>query len=153
MICATGKVPSRLPQTFNHSTGKFSTQSTGFNNTSWGGQAWGLVKLIIKKLWLDSYDKIVEAAREFVKKTHGTIHTNVEVIDLTNNDPPEEFGMLVDVPSDEDDEDKHNGMSVVKEESEDGNVGFDDSDGDEVVGSAADKEEEDAYEEYNDDEP
>lgn len=72
----------------------------------------------------------------------------MEVIDLTNNDPPEEFGILVDVPSDEDDD-----MSVVKEESEDGNVGFDDSDGDEVVGSTADKEEEDTYEEYNDDEP
>lgn len=77
----------------------------------------------------------------------------MEVIDLTNDDPPEEFGMLVDVPSDKDNEHEYDGMSVVKEESEDGNVGFDDSDGDEVVGSAADKEEEDAYEEYNDDEP
>lgn len=124
------------------------TLSTSFNNASWGEQTQGLVKLIVKKLQPDSYNKIIEAAREFVKKTHGAICTDVEVIDLTNNDPPEEFGILVDVPSDED-----NDMSVVKEESEDGNVGFDDSDGDEVVGSTADKEEEDTYEEYNDDEP
>ena len=54
-----------------------------------------------------------------------------EVIDLTNNDPPEEFGMLVDLPSDEDDKDDK--MAVVKEEPEESDGGFYNSDGEEEV--------------------
>ena len=41
-------------------------------------------------------------AKEITKKTCSSVHTK-EVIDLTFDKPPEEFAMLVDIPSDEED--------------------------------------------------
>ena len=59
--------------------------------------------LITLKLQAESYDKIVAGAMDIAKKTHKTIHTD-EVIDLTIDRPPEEFMMIVDIPSDDDNE-------------------------------------------------
>ena len=54
---------------------------------------------------------MVVGAKEIVKRTHSSIHTE-EVIDLTNDKPPDEFAMIVDLPLDEEDGD----MVVVKNE-------------------------------------
>ena len=102
MIHNTGKPPSPLPKSFNNLTGKFSTQGTGFNNLSWGEQTHGLIKLIVHKLRQESFDKVVAGAKEITKKTHSSIHIK-EVIDLTSDEPPEEFAILIDLPSDEED--------------------------------------------------
>ena len=102
MICNTGKPPSPLLKSFNQCTGKYSTQGTGFNDSSWGEQTHGLVKLIVHKLWPESYDKVIAGATEFDKKTHISVHTK-DIINLTNDKPLEEFAMVVDLPSDEDD--------------------------------------------------
>ena len=102
MICNTGKPPSPLLKSFNQSTGAISTRSTGFNDSSWGEQTCGLVKLINRNLWPESYDKIISGAKDIAKKTCGAICAE-EVIDLTADEPPEEFAMLVDIPSDDKD--------------------------------------------------
>ena len=102
MIRNTGKPPSLLPKSFNRSTGAISTWSTGFNNSSWGEQTRRLVKLINRNLWPESYDKIISDAKDVAKKTCGAVHAE-EVIDLTADEPPEEFAMLVDIPSDDKD--------------------------------------------------
>ena len=62
------------------SIGKFLTHLTSFNDSSWGNQTRGFIKLISKKLRLESYDKI---------------------IDLTADEPSDEFVMLVDVSLDD----------------------------------------------------
>ena len=113
MIRNTGKPPSPLPKSLNNSTGKFSTRGTGFNDSSWGEQTRGLVKLIVHKLWQESFDKVVAGAKEITKKTRSSVRTK-EVIDLTSDKPPEEFAMLVDLPSDEEDSE----IVVVKNEPE-----------------------------------
>ena len=125
MIHHTGKPPSPLPKSFNNSTGKFSTQGTGFNESSWGEQTRGLVKLIVHKLWQESYDKVVAGAKEIVKRTHSSVHTK-EVIDFTSDEPPDECAMIVDLPLDEED----SNMVVVKNEpgNEDGYKGWDEND-------------------------
>ena len=41
--------------------------------------------------------------REIVKRTHSSVHTK-EVIDLTTDEPPDKFVMVIDLPSDEDSE-------------------------------------------------
>jgi hypothetical protein len=103
MIHNTGKTPSPLPKSLNQSTGKYSTRGTGFNDSSWGEQTRGLVKLIVHKLRPESYDKVVAGAKEIVKKTRSSVRTE-EIIDLTTDEPPEEFEMVMDLPSDEDSE-------------------------------------------------
>ena len=113
MIHNTGKPPILLPKSLNNSTSKFSTQGTGFNDLSWGEQTHGLIKLIVHKLWQESFNKVVVGAKEITKKTHSSIHTE-EVIDLTSDEPPEEFAMLVDLPSDEED----SKIVVIKNEPE-----------------------------------
>ena len=101
MVRTTGKPPSPLPKTFNHATGEFSTRSTGFNETAWGDQTRGFVKLINKQLRPESYDKIVMGAWDIAKKSRGVVCTE-EVIDLTGDEPPDEFAMLINIPSDDD---------------------------------------------------
>ena len=128
MICNTGKPPSPLLKSLNNSTGKFSTRGTGFNNLSWDEQTHGLVKLIVHKLWQESFDKVVAGAKEITKKTCSSIHTE-EVIDLTSDKPPEEFAMLIDLPSDEED----SKIAVIKNEPENedrDNDGYEDGYGD-----------------------
>ena len=68
------------------------------------------------------------AAREIIKKTHGSTHTK-DVIDLTTNKSPEEFTTLVDLPLDEED------AVTVKNEPEDNmdEDGYEDWDGDDVA--------------------
>ena len=105
MIHHTGKPPSPLPKSFNNSTGKFSTRGTWFNESSWGEQTHGLVKLIVHKLWQESYDKVVAGTKEIVKRTRSSVRTE-EVIDLTSDKPADEFTMIVDLPSDEEDGDE-----------------------------------------------
>ena len=72
-----------------------------------------------------NYDKVVAGAKEIIKRTHSSIHTK-EVIDLTSDEPPNEFAMIVDLPSDEED----SNMVVVKNEpgNEDGYKGWDKND-------------------------
>ena len=101
MVCTTAKLPSPLLKAFNHATGEFSTHLTGFNKTAWGNQTWGFVKLINKQLRLESYDKIVMQVWDIAKKSHSVVCTE-EVIDLMGNEPPDEFAMLIDIPSDDD---------------------------------------------------
>ena len=131
MIRNTGKPPSPLPKLFNNSTGKYSNQGTGFNESSWGEQTRGFVKLIVHKLRPESYNKVIVGAREIVKRTCSSVHTE-EVIDLTTDKPPDEFVMVIDLPSDEDSE-----TDVVKNEPENhyrDNDGYDDADGDDAAG-------------------
>ena len=111
MIHHTGKPPSPLPKSFNNSTGKFSTRGTGFNESSWGEQTCGLVKLIVHKLRQESYNKVITGAKDIVKRTRSSVRTE-EVIDLTSDDPADEFAMVVDLPSDKED----SNMVVVKNE-------------------------------------
>ena len=72
-----------------------------------------------------NYDKVVAGAKEIVKRTCSSVHTE-EVIDLTSDEPANEFAMIVDLPSDEDD----GNMVVVKNEigNEDGYKGWDKND-------------------------
>ena len=102
MICNTGKPPSQLPKAFNGSTSKFSTHSTGFNDSAWDGQTQEFVKLINKRLRPKSYDNIVTGTQDFAKKTCRAIQTE-EIIDLTTDELPDEFAMLIDVPLDDED--------------------------------------------------
>ena len=64
-------------------------------------------------------------AKEIVKRTHSSIHTE-EVIDLTSEKPPDEFAMIVDLPLDKED----GNMVGVKNEpgNEDGYKGWDEND-------------------------
>ena len=138
MIRDTGKPPSPLPKSFNNSTGKYSNQGTGFNESSWGEQTRGLVKLIVHKLWPESYDKVIVGAREIVKRTCSSVRTE-EVIDLTTDEPPDEFAMIIDLPSDEDSE-----TDVVKNEPENhyrDDDGYGDADSDDVAGYKVEEEE------------
>ena len=138
MICDTGKPPSPLPKSFNNSTGKYSNWGTGFNKSSWGEQTCRLVKLIVHKLWPESYDKVIVGVREIVKRTHSSVHTE-EVIDLTTDEPPDEFAMIIDLPSDEDSE-----TDVVKNEPENhyrDDDGYNNVDGDDVAGYDVEEEE------------
>ena len=111
MIFSTSKLLSPLSKALNHSTGEFSTHSTGFNNSLWGNQTRGLIKLINKKLRLESYDKIVAGAQDITKKNCGPIRAE-EIIDLTADEPPDEFVMLVDIPSNDDDDDSK--IAIIK---------------------------------------
>ena len=54
---------------------------------------------------------------DIAKKTHKTIHTD-EVIDLTTDEPPEEFVMLVDIPSDDENETMDLEDVKIKDENE-----------------------------------
>ena len=114
-IQLTGKAP-KIPKTFNQATRKFSTRVTSFNNISMGEITHKLL-LIILKLQVESYDKIVAGAMDIAKKTHKTIHTD-EVIDLTTDGPPEEFTMIVDIPSDDDNETMDLEDVKIKDENE-----------------------------------
>ena len=70
--------------------------------------------------------------REIVKRTCSSVHTE-EVIDLTTDEPPDEFMMVIDLPSDE----KDSETDVVKNEPENhyrDNDGYDDADGDDAAG-------------------
>ena len=104
MIQTTGKAPTQLPKTLNQSTGKYSTQATGFNDVSCGELTHTLLKLITFVLWPESYDKIVAGAKAIAAKTCRATHAD-NVIDLTVDEPPVEFVMLVDNPSDNEDRD------------------------------------------------
>ena len=95
MVHTPGKPPSPLLKAFNHATGEFSTCSTGFNETTWGNQTRGFVKLINKQLRPGSYDKIAVGAWDITKKSHSVVCTE-EVIDLMGDEPPDEFAMLID---------------------------------------------------------
>ena len=125
MIHHTGKPPSPLPKSFNNLTGKFSTRGTGFNESPWGEQTRGLVKLIVHKLRQESYNKVIAGAKEIVKRTRSSVRTE-EVIDLTSDEPPDEFAMIVDLLLDEED----GNMVVVKNEpgNEDGYNNWDKND-------------------------
>ena len=101
MVHMTGKPPSPLPKAFNHATSEFSTCSTDFNETAWGNQTQGFIKLINKQLRPGSYNKIVMGAWDITKKSHSVVCTK-EVIDLMGDEPPDEFAMLINVPSDDD---------------------------------------------------
>ena len=72
-----------------------------------------------------NYDKVVAGAKEIVKRTHSSVHTE-EVIDLTSDEPPDEFAMIVDLLLDEED----GNMVVVKNEpgNEDGYNDWDKND-------------------------
>ena len=148
MIHATGKVPSPLPKSLNQSTGKYSTQATGFNDASLGENTCSLVKLITHKLRPKSYNKIVEGTRAFAKKTCG-------VIDLTADEPPTEFAMIVDLPTDNEGNNKGGNVSDDGNSSDDGNAGDDgnegsdgeeDEDGNDRGGSENEDEDEDMME-------
>ena len=99
MVRTTHKLPSPLLKAFNCATGEFSTHSTGFNETTWGDQTWGFIKLINKQLRLERYDKIVVGVWDIAKKSCSVVCTE-EVIDLMGNEPPDEYTMLIDIPSD-----------------------------------------------------
>ena len=103
MIFSTSKLLSPLSKALNHSTGEFSTHSTGFNNSLWGNQTRGLIKLINKKLRLESYNKIVAGAQDITKKTRGPIRSE-EIIDLMIDKPPDGFVIFVDISSDDNDD-------------------------------------------------
>lgn len=114
MIRSTGKAPSQLPKTLNQSTGKYSTQATGFNDASCGELTQRLLKLIIHTLRPESYDKIVAGAKAIAVKTRRAVHTD-DIIDLTADEPPAEFAMVVDNPSnDEDGNGNENGELKIK---------------------------------------
>ena len=121
MIHATGKVPSPLPKSLNQSTGKYSTQATGFNDASLSENTCSLVKLITHKLWPKSYNKIVEGTRAFAKKMHGVIQSD-EVINLTADEPPTEFAIIVDLPTDNEGDNKGGNASDDGNLSNDGNM-------------------------------
>ena len=72
-----------------------------------------------------NYDKVIVGAKEIVKRTRSSVCTE-EVIDLTSDEPPDEFAMIVDLPSDEED----GNMVIVKNEpgNEDGYKGWDEND-------------------------
>ena len=77
-------------------------------------------------------------AREIVKRTRSSVHTE-EVIDLTTDEPRDEFAMIIDLPSDEDSE-----TDVVKNEPENhyrDNDGYDDADSDDAAGYEVEEEE------------
>ena len=71
-----------------------------------------------------NYDKVV-GSREIVKKTHSPVCSE-KVIDLTTDQPPDKFTIIVDLPWDEED----GNMVVVKNEpgNEDGYEGWDRND-------------------------
>ena len=142
MVRTTGKPPSPLPKAFNHATGEFSTRSTGFNETAWGDQTRGFVKLINKQLRPESYDKIVMGAWDIAKKSRGVVCTE-EVIDLTGDEPPDEFAMLIDIPSDDDEledrkipivknhrTERKMGPNIISNTEQAANTGWDESYGD-----------------------
>ena len=114
MIQTTGKAPTRLPKTLNQSTGKYSTRATGFNDVSCGELTRTLLKLITVVLRPESYDKIVAGAKAIAAKTRRATHAD-NVIDLTADEPPAEFAMVVDNPSnDEDGNGNENGKLKIK---------------------------------------
>ena len=146
MIHATGKVPSPLPKSLNQSTGKYSTQATGFNDASSGENTRSLVKLITHKLRPESYDKIVEGARVFAKKTRGVIQSD-EVIDLTADEPPTEFAMIVDLPTDDEGDDGNSSDDGnAGDNGNEGSDGEEDEDGNDRGGSENKDEDEDMME-------
>ena len=120
-IQLTGKAP-KIPKTFNQATGKFSTWVTGFNDISMGEITCKLL-LITLKLRAESYDKIVVGAMDIAKKTRKTIHTD-EVIDLTTNGPPEKFTMIVDIPSDDENETMDLEDVKIKDENEEIEISY-----------------------------
>ena len=117
MIQTTGKAPTRLPKTLNQSTGKYSTRATGFNDVSCGELTHTLLKLITVVLQPESYDKIVVGAKAIAVKTRRATQAD-NVIDLTADEPPAEFAMLVDNPSDDEDGD-NKGNNSIKVEGDD----------------------------------
>ena len=148
-IQLTGKAP-KIPKTFNQATGKFSTWVTGFNDISMGEITHKLL-LITLKLQAESYDKIVVGAMDIAKKTCKTICTD-EVIDLTTDEPPEEFAMIVDIPSDEN-KTMDLGDVKIKDENKEIEISYEYEDG----GTDMDEEQEqdtmeDEYGEIEDDE-
>ena len=77
-------------------------------------------------------------AREIVKRTRSSVRTE-EVIDLTTDEPPDEFAMIIDLPSDEDSE-----TDVVKNEPENhyrDDDGYGDADGNDAAGYEVEEEE------------
>lgn len=104
MIQTTSKAPTQLPKTLNQSTGKYSTQETGFNDVSCSELTCTLLKLITVMLQPESYNKIVTGAKAIAVKTRRATHTD-NVIDLMVDELPAEFAMLVDNPSDDEDGD------------------------------------------------
>ena len=125
---------------------------TGFNDISMGKITCKLVLLITLKLRVESYDKIVAGAMDIAKKTHKTIRTD-EVVDLTTDEPPEEFAMIVDIPSDDENEITDLEDVKIKDENEEIEILYEYEDG----GMDMDEEQEqdtmeDEYEEIEDDE-
>ena len=104
MIQTTSKAPTRLPKTLNQSTSKYSTRATGFNDVSCGKLTHTLLKLITVVLRPESYEKIVMGAKAIGAKTRRATQAD-NVIDLTADELPAEFAMLVDNPSDDEDRD------------------------------------------------
>ena len=100
---------------------------TGFNNISIGKITRKLL-LITLKLQVESYDKIVAGAMDIAKKTRKTIHTD-EVIDLTTDGPPEEFVMIVDIPSDDENETMDLEDVKIKDENEEIEISYEYKDG------------------------
>ena len=82
-----------------------------------------LLKLITVVLRPESYDKIVAGAKAIAAKTRRATHAD-NVIDLTADEPPAEFAMLVDNPSDDEDGDdkgkvRFEGNDSIKVEGDD----------------------------------
>ena len=84
--------------------------------------------LITLKLRVESYDKIVVGAMDIAKKTCKTIHTD-EVIDLTTDRPPEEFAMIVDIPSDDENKTMDLEDVKIKDENEEIEISYEYKDG------------------------
>lgn len=142
MIQSTGKV-LKVPKTLNQSTGRYSTQATGFNDASCGKATRDLVKLIVSTLRPESYDKIVAGAKEIAAKTRRAVRAT-EVIDLTADELPEEFAMIVDNPSDDEDgnENENGGLDGEEDMEIEGEEDIEFENEDEGVEQGAEYEEE-----------
>ncbi|KIM74444.1 hypothetical protein PILCRDRAFT_92610 [Piloderma croceum F 1598] len=95
---AKGKIPT-LPKQINHTTGKVSNQSTGFNKVTWGVRCKSYVKSA-KKLTDDRFDKVVCLATEFMKVNHCLVDEDDDVIEIEEDEDVR--ANIIDISSSED---------------------------------------------------
>lgn len=96
---AKGKVPT-LPKQINQSTGKVSTQLTGFNEVAWGKRCKSYMRSA-KGLSSSRFDEVVSLATEFMKTTHHIIDDDIIEVDDDDNDI---HTNIIDISSSSEDE-------------------------------------------------
>ena len=67
-----------LPKTLNQSTGKISNHQTGFNDASWGGSTRAYVRGINANLSNKNFDKIIDRAMAFARKSQRATGASTE---------------------------------------------------------------------------